>query len=78
MLTIVMCLEPSNRLDPEATESLYNTIDELREDAVGVLVVTHDVSAALPHATKVLEVRNGAVVLLLRRGSRQRCVAMRP
>lgn len=45
------------------TESLYNTIDELREDAVGVLVVTHDVSAAFPHATKVLEVRNGAAVL---------------
>ena len=51
--------EPTTGLDPEAAESLWRTIDELRADGAGVLAVTHDVVAALPHATHVLEVRNG-------------------
>ncbi|WP_350455525.1 metal ABC transporter ATP-binding protein [Slackia heliotrinireducens] len=50
--------EPTTGLDPEAAESLYRTIDELRASGVGVLAVTHDVAAALPHATQVLEVRD--------------------
>lgn len=51
--------EPTTGLDPEASESLWHTINDLREDGVGVLAVTHDVAAAVPHATHVLEVLGG-------------------
>ncbi len=52
--------EPTTGLDPEAGESLWRTVDELRESGVGVLSVTHDLVAALPYATHVLEVRSGS------------------
>lgn len=52
--------EPTTGLDPRAAESLWDTIDELRAGGAGVLAVTHDVGAALPHATHVLEVRDGS------------------
>lgn len=52
--------EPTTGLDPTTAESLWATIDELRADGAGVLAVTHDVGAALPHATHVLEVRDGS------------------
>ncbi len=51
--------EPTTGLDPEASEALYLTLDELRLQGVGVLAVTHDVAAALPHATHVLEMGCG-------------------
>ena len=52
--------EPTTGLDPEASEALYLTIDELRSQGVGALVVTHDVATALPHASHVLEMGSGA------------------
>ena len=54
--------EPTTGLDPDAAESLYRTIDDLRAAGAGVLAVTHDVAAALPHATHVLEMGAGAAV----------------
>lgn len=52
--------EPTTGLDPAAAESLYATIDDLRNNGTGILCVTHDLGAALPHATHVLEVRDGS------------------
>lgn len=52
--------EPTTGLDPKAAESLWVTIDELRAGGAGVLAVTHEVGAALPHATYVLEVWDGS------------------
>lgn len=51
--------EPVTGLDPDAAESLYAQIDELRKDGVGVISVTHDVAGALAHATHVLMVSAG-------------------
>lgn len=51
--------EPVTGLDPEAAESLYCTIDELRADGAGVISVTHDVGGALAHATHVLSMGAG-------------------
>lgn len=56
--------EPTTGLDPDATDALYHTLDALRADGVGILCVSHDVSAVLPHATHVLEVRDGAAAYL--------------
>lgn len=52
--------EPTTGLDPEAAEAFYLTIDELRANGAGVIAVSHDVGAALSHATHVLEVGAGA------------------
>lgn len=46
--------EPVTGLDPEAAESLYHTVDELRAGGAGVVSVTHDIGGALAHATHVL------------------------
>lgn len=62
--------EPTTGLDPNAAESLWGTIDELRADGAGVLAVTHDVDAAIPHATHVLEVRDGSAAFRPANGSR--------
>ena len=51
--------EPTTGLDPEAAEALWLTIDSLRAEGVGILAVTHDVAAALPHATHVLAMSGG-------------------
>ncbi len=53
--------EPVTGLDPDAAEALYAQIDELRNDGVGVISVTHDVAGALSHATHVLSISVGEV-----------------
>ena len=47
--------EPVSGLDPAATAEMYELIYELnRKEKITVIMVTHDVSAALRHATCVL------------------------
>lgn len=60
--------EPTTGLDPAAAESLYQAIDSLRAEGCGLLVVTHDIAAALPHATHVLEVVGGSATLRVAHG----------
>lgn len=52
--------EPTTGLDPEAAESLWSTIDDLRAEGACVFAVTHDVSSAFTHATHVLKVADGS------------------
>ncbi len=52
---ILLLDEPSTGLDPHAAEELYETIARLnREDGVTVVMVTHDLSAVMKYAGKVL------------------------
>lgn len=46
--------EPMTGLDPSASAELYGIIDLLREQDMGVISVSHDVSHALRHASHVL------------------------
>lgn len=48
--------EPTTGLDPLAAAELYETINKLRAEDVGVISVSHDVDAALEHASHVLRV----------------------
>lgn len=48
--------EPMTGLDPEASAELYQTIDRLRVEGMGVISVSHDVDAALARASHVLRV----------------------
>lgn len=47
--------EPVSGLDPAATADMYNLISELnRKEKITVIMVTHDISAALKYASGVL------------------------
>lgn len=52
---ILLLDEPTAGLDPCATEELYRTIASLNQtDHITVLMITHDLSAVVRYATKVL------------------------
>ena len=51
---ILLLDEPVAGLDPCATEDMYGTIRELQQHRITVVMITHDVSAVLKYATKVL------------------------
>lgn len=48
--------EPMTGLDPHAAHELYDTIDRLRAEGMGIIAVSHDVGTAMGHATHVLSV----------------------
>lgn len=51
---LIVLDEPTTGLDPEASHSLYELLDNLRADGMAIIAVTHDVREALGHATHVL------------------------
>ncbi len=52
---IILLDEPVNGLDPIVTKELYKMIEELnREKGMTVIMISHDFSAALRYATKIL------------------------
>lgn len=52
---VLLLDEPAAALDPGATEELYEMVARLnREEEVTVLMITHDLSAVMRYATKVL------------------------
>ena len=49
--------EPVAGLDPTATEEMYQIIEKLnREDGITVMVVSHDLEAALQYASHILHI----------------------
>lgn len=49
--------EPATGLDPEVTGELYKLIQELNEkDGITVIMVSHDIKAALAYATHILHI----------------------
>lgn len=46
--------EPVTGLDPMATADLYRLIQQLNSEGVTILMVSHDISCALLHASKIL------------------------
>ena len=48
--------EPVAGLDPQATETMYETIDALHKEGTTILMITHDMSAALTRATHILHI----------------------
>lgn len=52
---VLLLDEPVAALDPRATEDLYEHLTRLnREEGVTILMITHDLSAVMRYATKVL------------------------
>ena len=48
--------EPVAGLDPMATAELYTMIQELNRDGMTILMISHDMNAALRHASHILHV----------------------
>ncbi len=48
--------EPVAGLDPAATKEMYELVDKLHRSGITVIMITHDLSAALTYATHVLHV----------------------
>ena len=55
--------EPVSGLDPVVTEEMYRLIESInREDGITVVMITHDVHAALKYANRILHI--GASVFM--------------
>ena len=49
--------EPVSGLDPRVTEELYGLIEKLnREDGITILMISHDIAAALRYASHILHI----------------------
>lgn len=46
--------EPVSALDPEATEEMYKLIKKLNDEGITIIMISHDVQAALNYATHIL------------------------
>ena len=56
---LILLDEPVSGLDPVATREMYELIAEMhREQGVTVIMISHDISAALHYATHVLHLRH--------------------
>ena len=53
---ILLLDEPVAGLDPEAQEEMYRVIKGLHEEGVTVIMISHDVHAALRYATHILHI----------------------
>lgn len=51
---LILCDEPAAGLDARVTAQLYDAIRQLNRDGITVIMVTHDLSEALPDANKVI------------------------
>ena len=58
---LILLDEPVSGLDPKVTGEMYALIDELHEQGLTVIMISHDIAAALRYATHILHV--GATVL---------------
>ena len=50
--------EPIAGLDPQTAADMYRILAELHQTGVTILMITHDVLAALPYATHILHLGN--------------------
>ena len=55
--------EPVAGLDPKASEDLYSLIKGLNEEGVTMIMISHDISAALKYASHILHMRHDPVFM---------------
>lgn len=48
--------EPAAGLDPQITQEMYQLIDDLNKSGLSIIMITHDVEAALKNASHILHV----------------------
>ena len=50
--------EPVSGLDPKATAEMYRLIEKLNSDGITVIMISHDMEAALFYADRILHIGN--------------------
>lgn len=50
--------EPVSGLDPKVTEQMYGLIETLHQDGITIIMISHDLSAALQYADHILHIGN--------------------
>ena len=50
--------EPVTGLDPAATEEMYTLIEQLNKSGITIIMISHDIEAALKYASHVLHIGN--------------------
>ena len=53
---VLLLDEPVSGLDPKVTAEMYKLIEELNKDGITIMMVSHDISAALHYATHILHI----------------------
>lgn len=48
--------EPVTGLDPKATEEMYERIRQLNREGITIIMISHDISAAIQYATHILHI----------------------
>ncbi|HLH97989.1 MAG TPA: ABC transporter ATP-binding protein [Xanthobacteraceae bacterium] len=59
---LIIADEPTTGLDPDNAATVLRHLRMLADDRKGVLLISHDIRAALPLADRVAVVRDGAIV----------------
>ena len=50
--------EPVSGLDPVVTSEMYSTIEALNKEGITVIMISHDMDAAIKYATHILQIGN--------------------
>ena len=53
---ILLLDEPVSGLDPKVTLEMYNLISELNKDGITIIMISHDIEAAVKYATRILHI----------------------
>ena len=53
---VLLLDEPVSGLDPKVTAEMYKLIEELNKDGITIMMVSHDISAALHYASHILHI----------------------
>jgi len=53
---ILLLDEPVSGLDPRATIDMYELIDKLNKDGISIIMISHDLTAALHYASHILHI----------------------
>lgn len=48
--------EPVSGLDPKVTKEMYALINQLNQDGITIIMISHDINAALQHASHILHI----------------------
>ena len=57
---VLLLDEPVSGLDPKVTIEMYELIDKLNRDGITIIMISHDITAAVRYASHILHV--GATV----------------
>ncbi len=55
---ILLLDEPVSGLDPKVTAGMYELIDKLNREGITIIMISHDMSAALRYASHILHIGN--------------------